>query len=217
VIDDALDEFSAPAPARVVAAVRRRRPWGRLRVVWFGNAGLESPPFGLVHVAKVVPALEDLHARRPLRLTVVSNGRPAYEKALSSARFPHAYVEWTPSSFVRVFPRQDVCIIPIEPNRFTLAKTGNRAALSLRLGVPVIADPIPSFEEFAPFILLDDWPESLERYASDPELRRRHALEGRQYVMAKFTKARVVEQWGGFLAGVLDGRGGRVGDRVEAT
>ena len=203
VIDDALDEFSPPLAVQVLAAVRRRRGRGPLRLAWYGNAGLESPPFGLIHLPKLVPHLERLHRRHRLRLTVFSNSRAAYERALAGAAIPHSYVEWTPRTFVRQFPRHDVCIVPIEPNPFTLAKTGNRVALSLRLGVPVIADPIPSFEEFAPFILLDAWEESLERYASDAKLRRAHARAGQRYVDSKYTKERVQTQWGRFFEMLL--------------
>jgi hypothetical protein len=94
-------------------------------------------------------------------------------------------------------------VIPIESNPFTICKTGNRVALSLRLGVPVVADPIPSFHEFSPFVLLGDWQHNLERYASDPELRRRHARKGRHYVEATYTKDRVVSQWAGFFEQLL--------------
>jgi len=204
VIDDAFDEVSA----RRAAAWRRRfaRGVGRsgeLRLVWYGGAGLESPSFGLRHVRKVVPVLNDLGRRRRLRLTVISNSRKLYKKVLGDACFPTQYHEWEEATFPALFTNHDVCIIPIEENPFTIAKTANRVALSLRLGVPVVADSIPSYEEFAPFVLFDDWAASIERYAADPALRRRHAREGRAFVDAKYTKARVVDQWSSFFERLL--------------
>jgi hypothetical protein len=205
VVDDALDEMAHRPPARRRPSLpRRSRRTDELRLVWYGNAGMKSPPFGLVHLPKVIPALERLNGQRPLCLTVISNSRPAYEDALAGASFSHGYREWELRSFAHLFAQNDLCIIPIEQNPFTLGKTANRVVLSLRLGVPVVADPIPSFDEFAPFILLDEWDASLVRYATDPDLRARHVRAGREYVQATYTPARVVAQWGGFFRRVLN-------------
>ena len=196
VIDDALDRF-APSPlARARSWGRSRLPGGhRLRLVWFGNAGTESPSFGLAHLPRIQSVLEELAERRPLSLTVISNSRLAYERAVGSVSFPTRYIEWNAGTFGRTFPDHDVCVMPIEPNPFTLCKTANRVAISLQLGVPVVADPIPSFEEFAPFVQLGRWPESLERYAAGPALRTAHVREGRRYIAATYTPERVVVQW----------------------
>jgi glycosyltransferase involved in cell wall biosynthesis len=201
VIDDALDELQAGRTREIVDRLRDRfrTRAGSLRVVWYGNAGLESPPFGLVHLPKILPILEDLHRLVQLELTVISNSREKYAKALDGAGFPSRYFEWDLKSFPRLFRGHDICVIPIELNPFTAGKTGNRVALSLLLGVPVVADPIPSFEEFSDFILLDDWPQSLRSYATDPALVEEHLSAGRRYVEATYTKERVVQQWSEFF------------------
>jgi hypothetical protein len=201
VIDDALDEFTIPraAPPVLRAAHDLFRLSRRVHVVWYGNAGTDSPAFGLVHLPRIVPALNELHRSRPLDLTVISNSKERYERALADARFPSRYVEWAWKTFPRSFTQHDFCVIPIEVNPFTICKTANRVALSLRLGVPVIADPIPSFEPFAGAMLVDAWPESMRRYAFDAELRRRHVDDGRAVIDALYTPERVVAQWGGFF------------------
>ena len=167
---------------------------------------MDSPAFGLVHLPRIVPALNDLHRRRPLELTVISNSPERYARVVGGARFPSRYVEWTSESFPRAFAQHDVCVIPIEVNPFTICKTANRVALSLRLGVPVIADAIPSFEPFADVMLVDSWPESLSRYASDAELRKRHVAAGQGLIDAVYTRERVVHQWGGFFERLLERR-----------
>jgi hypothetical protein len=213
VIDDAIDEL----------AVRRTAVWrpkptrgeakdDELRLVWYGEAGLESPSFGLRHVCKVVPVLNDLARRRRLHLTVISNSRETYEQVLGDACFPTKYHKWQEAAFPGLFTNHDVCLIPIEENPFTFAKTANRVILALRLGVPVVADRIPSYEEFAPFVLFDDWAESIERYAADPALRRRHVRAGRAYVDAKYTRERVVYQWSSFFEHLL-GRSRQASDQ----
>jgi hypothetical protein len=204
VIDDALDELQLSGFRRLATRVERAAS-RRLRVVWYGGVGLESPPFGLIHLPRAFPALEALARTTPLELTVISNSREKFRAVTAETSFPTRYVEWSLGSFAPVFSRHDICVIPIEPNPFTICKTGNRVALSLRLGVPVVADPIASFLEFSDFVLLGDWQESLERYASAAELRRRHASEGQRYVEATYTKERVVRQWGDFFERLLSG------------
>jgi hypothetical protein len=205
VIDDALDEFRLAETGDVLARLRARlRPGSEsIRLVWYGNAGLDSPSFGLPHIRTILPALEDLHRRVPLELTVISNSHKMYDEVLREAPFPARYIEWKYETFPARFRYQDVCLIPIERNPFTICKTSNRVALSLNLGVPVIADRIPSFEEFSDFILLGEWPESLERYVTDSTLREHHASAGSRYVKATYTKERVVSQWSSFLERVL--------------
>lgn len=205
VIADALDEFDLDIPERTFGWLwaRLRRRETALSFVWYGNAGEESPPFGLVHLPTIIPELERLHRTFPLELTVISNSRARYEHAVDSAGFPTRYMEWNYQRFPGLFRRHHVCVIPVKPNPFTNCKTANRVVQSLRLGVPVIADPIPSFEEFAPFILLGKWRQSLDQYAADPALRARHVEAGRQYVEATYTKERVVSEWSSLFERVL--------------
>jgi hypothetical protein len=211
VIDDAFDVLPTGEPPssklRGWHRLGRKTNTKRLRLVWFGNAGLGSPPFGLVHLPKILPLLDEVDVDFPLNLTVISNSRRKYEEAVAGARIQTRYIEWGLAEFPTVFQQHDICVIPIEINPFTVCKTANRVALSLWLGVPVIADPIPSFQEFSRFILLDDWAVNLERYASTPALRMRHAEEGRAYVATTHTKARVISQWSDFFTRLLSTSG----------
>lgn len=201
-IDDALDHFEKAGPSG-----SRTRLGGsassELRLVWYGNAGSQTPSFGLGHIKKVIPLLEDLHSRTPLTLTVISNSREIFRKVLPRTAFPSRYHRWRSATFPRLFQENHVCLIPIEVNPFTVCKTSNRVALSLLLGVPVIADKIPSFQEFSQFIRLEDWKNNLHAYASDADLRESDADSGQQYVLTKFTPDRVVSQWTDLFSRVL--------------
>ncbi|MFO0810880.1 MAG: hypothetical protein U0746_19805 [Gemmataceae bacterium] len=198
VIDDALDDV----PDSWWAEFRRRLPRRRgspLRLIWYGNAGMTEPPFGLVDLARLLPDLVATHARSPITLTVVSNSRPSFDAMVGRAPFPVTYHEWDTAAFPRLFRRHHVCLIPVTINPFTVGKTVNRLALSLLLGVPAIADAIPSYDELRPFALFGDWQRSLERYANDADLRSQHVRMGRAYLRTKYTRQRVVEQWATFL------------------
>ena len=193
IIDDALDAIE---PAGW-SSLRRLLPRGRrpLRLVWFGNAGQEDPPFGLIDVARVRPELELLHQHRPIEVTVISNSRAAFDRYLNGVRFPVRYHEWDNNQYQRVLRRQDLCIIPVSPNPFTLCKTVNRLALALLLGLPVVADVIPSYEELRPFAWLDDWRRGLHEYVVDIARQRAQVRAGQAFLRAKYTTQRVVKQW----------------------
>jgi glycosyltransferase involved in cell wall biosynthesis len=75
--------------------------------------------------------------------------------------------------------------------------------LSLSLGVPVVADRIPSYEEFAPFVRFADWEQNLRAYALDPDLRQRNVRDARDYIKANYNKERTVAQWSAFFKKVL--------------
>lgn len=179
-----------------------------LRIVWYGNAGPDGPTFGLSHLPRVLPHLEALSTQTDIELTVISNSEELFRKHLGKVSFPVRYFEWNYKTFPRIFRRQDVCIIPVAANPFTACKTNNRLVLSLLMGVPVIADPIPSYEEFRDFVLFSDWTNSLRTYATDRNLRRDHVRRAQRYIRAKCNKERVVSQWSALFERMLGkGRG----------
>jgi hypothetical protein len=191
VIDDALDEVPARRWLRFPLVWPRRS----LRLVWFGNAGQDDPPFGLIDLARIRPHLEQLHRIRPIRLTVVSNSRPTFDRHMAGIRFPATYVEWDNRRYQSILRRQDLCLIPVTPNPFTNCKTSNRLALSLLLGLPAAVDLIPSYEELKSFVHSGDWSEGLIRYCENRQLQQRQVRSGQEYLRQKYSAERVVAQW----------------------
>jgi hypothetical protein len=199
VIDDALDDVPVDWWSSVRAVGRRW--WGRrpLRLIWFGNAGEMSPPFGMIDLARLQPVLEAAHARLPLSLTVISNSAEAFERLFAGARFPIYYHEWVTARFVRLIRRHHVCLIPVNVNPYTVCKTVNRLALTLLLGVPAIADWIPSYDELRDWAFFGNWDESLATLGADPTSGRRQVREAQAYLRMKYTPERVVRQWSDVL------------------
>jgi hypothetical protein len=199
VIDDALDDAPADwwSPMRVIGRRwHRRRP---LRLIWFGNAGETSPPFGIIDLARLVPVLDAVHVQIPLSLTVVSNSRAAFARHLAATQFPTCYHEWETARFFGLFRRHDLCLIPVNVNPYTVCKTVNRLALSLLLGVPAIADWIPSYEELREHAHFGDWERNLRTHVADHDLCLRMVRKGRAYLRAKYTPQRVMQQWSQLL------------------
>ncbi len=206
VIDDAIDWPQKSFMLNLYARLKKNRK-GRtqnmLRIVWYGNAGSENPRFGLIDLPRILPSLEKLNARLPLTFTIISNSWEAAEKYVRDVPFRVKYHDWKRSTFSYLFSQQDVCVIPVSVNPFTVCKTNNRLVLSLLQGIPVVADRIPSYDEFGDFVLFNDWENNLYTYATDTDLRLRHLSEGSKYIMSKYNKERVVRQWSSFFEKLL--------------
>jgi hypothetical protein len=208
VIDDALEVPRFAAAGKRWGAARKRVRTGHspVRLVWFGHAGAESPPFGLVELASILPELEVLHRSTPLRLTVISNSRERYQRYVAGARFPTRYARWRATTFAPRVASHDVALIPMLPDPHTRCRTNNRARTALLLGLPVIATEIPSYEEFSDWISFDGWAEHVAAYATDPELAGRHVRGAQQHIRSTYTPQHVVEQWSRAFEALLDSR-----------
>ncbi len=174
-----------------------------LNIVWYGNAGTENPPYGMIDLARILPTLEKINREISIELTVISNSKSSFEKYFSSVQFPVTYHKWKLLTFPYIFSNHDICIIPINLNSHTKYKTNNRLVLSLLLGVAAIADQIPSYEEFDKFILFSDWEINLRKYAFNPMLRQQHIKQGKEYILSKYNRNRVVSQWSSLFQKLL--------------
>lgn len=206
VIDDVVDPFPKTWQGRIRSKIV---PWrnsnqDKFKVVWFGSSqlakiyaqsGIKDAPAGLDSIKKVLPALEKINQEIPVQLTIISNSPQRFRQTTKHANFPCIYYEWNLATFPFLMQPQDVCILPIEFNKFSICKTSNRLITALNQGVAVVADKIPSYEEFGEFVLYADWENSLRSYADNSALRAQHVHQGKEYITRKYTQDRVVEQW----------------------
>ncbi len=208
IIEDAVEENLKGSPANLFGWIKARIQLSRLRVflhgkagrgavhlVWFGNHKASYGDSGLVHVAKLRPLLDRFLALRPVTLTVISNSREAFEKVFADWKIPVHYVDWSPHSFFAALKLHDVAVIPIEVNEFTEVKTNNRIALSLNLGLGVVADSIPSYRVFAQCSFLDDWERGLSEYILKPELISQHSSCARELIGERFSGPVIANRW----------------------
>ncbi len=171
----------------------------RLRLVWFGTVGSEAPRFGMIDLEKIVPELNGLNDRVKIELAIISNSRDKYLQYLSSANFPTTYYEWNSITFSYIMQLQDVTVIPIDLNPFTVFKTNNRPVLSLLLGLPVVADKISSYEVLSEFIRFGNWKENIYAYWRDAALRRSDVARGRNFIIANYNFDTISNQWINFM------------------
>jgi len=198
IIDDAVDDFPDNAWHRFrgrLSALDWRIYPPRARLVWFGNAGTLDPPSGLADLGALIPELNRLNRSVRISLGVISNSRSLFDQRVCGAEFPVRYFEWDRRTFRSLFRRHDVCLLPVSQNPFTICKTNNRLLLSLLLGLPAVADPIPSYGEFSRFALFGDWSSHLRTYLENRKLAREHVATAREYIRREYTPLRVVRQW----------------------
>ncbi len=206
VIEDAVEEQLSgrllDVPGRVRARLQLRaldrfllRNSGATRLVWFGNHKASYRDSGLAHMSRLRGLLESVRTTHPLSLTVISNSREAFGEVFRDWKLPVFYMDWSAHTFFRAMRRHQVALIPIDVNPFTAVKTNNRIALSLSLGLGVLADSIDSYRVFSECAFLDRWEEGLSAYLDDPELAARHARCGQEVIAERFTVDVIAERW----------------------
>jgi hypothetical protein len=165
------------------------------RLIWFGNHGSMGVEGGLTDLRRIRTALESACRQTPLWLTVVSNDAGKYREIMQGWAVPGSYVTWHMDTFSRIARLHSAVVIPITPNPFTRCKTSNRIATAILHGLNVIADRIPSYEEFADSVILDDWTTGLGSYLDDAALRARHLRQAQLLLDRRYTLMQVSGSW----------------------
>jgi len=169
------------------------------RLVWFGNHGSPNVDGGMHDLESIRGALEAHHGRRPLALSVISNDAGHFAALTEGWRFPCRYLQWSSANFDEALSLNDIVLIPVRPNPFTVCKTANRVATAAVHGLAVAADPIPSYEEFRDCIVLDDWHDGLARLMDEPERRRSGVACMRAVLERHYTPQIICARWRALL------------------
>lgn len=218
VIGDAVESEIRVGESSVVRRWLRHRRLRRLlrdlgatpttaRLVWFGIHGGPSAEYGMLDLLAVRPILEEIGREHPLSLTVISNSRRKYEDTILPWRIRTHYLEWNPETFLPALRAHSIAIIPVSDNAFTRCKTNNRVALALQAGLAVVADSIPSYQEFAGVCCLDDWG-GVRHYLSDPSRALRDVRAGQELIARRWTLAHIADQWQLFFEALPGGASG---------
>lgn len=201
-IDDYIDEpeknifYKNYIHYKIPRRFKKAEMTNRLKLVWFGNAGIASQDYGLKDVNIVLPELAELNKTIPLSLTIISNSPLKFGEMVGHEHpFPTMYCEWKKHYFSHQLPFFDICLIPAGINPYTRVKTNNRVVLSLGLGVPVIASPLPSYLPFSPYIDFENWQESIEKIVTAPTEASRKVLAGQDYIKQNYSLGAITQQW----------------------
>lgn len=170
-------------------------PSGVTRLVWFGHAGGRRQLSGMVDLMRIAPMVAHLRKSHPLHLTVISNNIKRYRECVAPVVPFSRYIEWNAASFDSLLRQQHIVLIPAQHNEFTACKSDNRVVTALRIGLAVVADPVPSYSTYGDVIALGDMEAGLRRYLHNPARRIAGAARGRARVSLVGSTERVVAQW----------------------
>ena len=165
------------------------------RLLWFGRHGSPNAPAGMADLTLVKDRLAEALALRPFELVICSDSEERYREVAAELPVPTRFVAWTPESFAAELAQADAVLIPLSDNPFVAAKTHNRLTLALSAGVPVIADHLDSYDEFAPFAWIGDWAAGLEAVLLRPAEARARAAEALPYLKQNWSPEAVAPLW----------------------
>lgn len=177
----------------VVPTGTRGRGAGTL--LWFGSHGSPNAPSGITDLLGIAPHLREAHGRTPFELVVASNDREKFDKLAPQLGVPSRYVEWTHARFGQLLGEADAVLLPLSDNPFVACKTHNRITTALWAGVPVVADPLESYREFAPFAWIGDWAAGLRTVLEAPDEARARAAPARRYIDRHWSIEALVPRW----------------------
>jgi len=186
VIADAVT-ITSPVPKAHVARVP-------FCVGWFGTF------FNLPHLESVIPALEQLGARHPVRLRII--GPPPRGPLPGAGRVPVEFVPWTLETYEAALLGCDTVVLPMPLDAWNFTKSPNRLQLCLGLGLPAVISPVPAWVDLLrdcpelAFVATEpaDWLAHLERL-TDARLRARLGAAGARWIAAEHTMERRAGEW----------------------
>ncbi len=221
IIEDAVEEQLITPGMDVAGMVKARWQMAALsrflkredravaHLVWFGTHQGSHRDSGLVHVQKLKPLLESLAQSHPLTLSIISNSRQSFERHFAHWQIPLFYMDWSPHNFFQAMRLHHIAVIPIQVNDFTKVKTNNRVAISLYLGLGVVADRIASYEEFSDCIFLDNWENGLRQYITRPRLMAGHVAQGQRIICERYSLPVIARRWADLFDEIWKGGGGK--------
>ena len=195
----------APPRARAKSLLGRvlgnvlARPGGRsaLRPLWFGyGSNLDS-------LVDLLPELHRLVARHALELNLVTSPQPGVERLCTKFNEDYAPVctlrfsPWSIDTTWQALSECDLVIIPVRMNDpGKLVKSPNRLIEAIWAGRFVVANPIPSYQEFGDFAWLgDNIVDGIEWAVEHPGEVRRRIAAGQEYIARSYAPETIAQQW----------------------
>jgi glycosyltransferase involved in cell wall biosynthesis len=171
-----------------------------LVVGWVGS------PTTFPYLEGLADVLRTVAARHPFRLKVSGAGQPV--------DFPGLVVEevpWSLADEVSLFNTLDIGVYPLTDDEWSKGKCGFKAIQCMACGVPVVAaavgvnrdiivEGVNGFLASTPA----EWIDKLGRLLTDPDLRRRLAVAGRQTIEQRYSLRVTAPQMAAVLKSALD-------------
>lgn len=163
-----------------------------LRLTWFGY------PNGLLNLVECADQLKALAAEFKIELSMVTMvDTPLTDLAKEALEdVKHRFIEWSPREVDAAIQQGDFVFLPSTPRQANVVKSPNRLIHSLARGRYVIANPLPSYQDFEPFAGIGvDYVASVRAALADPNATLKKIEEGQNYVQNKFSPSYIAERW----------------------
>lgn len=197
------NEFGKPAEfvGDPVEGPRGEARWSpasdRCKALWFGH------PVNLPSLFEAFPALLAAGKTHPMELRIVTERVEGIERDCKSFNARHRdalalrFVPWSLEETWRSLEWSDVVIIPAIANHpRSAAKSANRMAESLWAGRFVVANPVPSYREFADWAWVgDDLAEGIGWLSAHAEEIPGRIRAAQAHVAANFSASHFAGMW----------------------
>jgi len=183
VVDDAL-EFQPVKPKK------NRLQEDKINVLWFGHP---SNAHFLCEFLEVWPKSET-----PAELLIVSS-QPTLE-TLAAYRFRKAppidikFMPWSPKNLPQAAKQSDLTIIPSSVHSDKKFVSNNRLVTALALGLPTLATPLPSYQEFTEFFSPLS-PDNLLTLINDPDSNTESISRFQDEYLPRFAGKSLIDRW----------------------
>lgn len=164
-------------------------------VLWFGAPGRQGDLNGIYSIRSVKDALEAVNRDIPLQLLVVSGSRQLFHACTDDFAIHRVYRPWSLMGMYDVFKNADVTIVPNPKDEFSIVKSANRTLFSLAQNTPVVADLVPSLEEFKGCTILDNWEDGLRVYLGDSDLVSKDLKTAQSVIAQHYSMDRIRDRW----------------------
>lgn len=168
-----------------------------LRLLWFGHGS------NLGAIVDLLPELRRLVARHALELNLVTSPHTGVERLCTKFNEDYApactlcFSPWSVATTWQALSECDLVIIPVRMNDpGKLVKSPNRLIEVIRAGRFVVANPIPSYQEFGDFAWLgDNIVDGIEWALEHPGEVRRRIAAGQEHIARNYAPETIARQW----------------------
>ena len=175
--DSAPLQGDAETSTRIFEKLRKARETRTVRLAWFGVGDNTYFPIGLRDLATCAPVLNEFRRSGfDIDLTVLTNARALGADGLTLINrlpVPTRVEEWSEAVERAVLTDAFAVLLPVNAQRFSVAKSLNRAVTALSFGCQILSTGFPLYDPFDEFIyrdaatLLSDFAEGTMRLSAE--------------------------------------------------
>lgn len=175
-----------------------------LQLLWFGHAG------NLDSLQAMIPQLLPLSQQIQLKLHLITSADQGIASACTAFNQQHGqqfklrFSEWSLKTLSQGLKQADIVLIPTLAKDTKLIKSHNRLVEALWAGRFVVAQPIPSYQEFAQWAYVEqDIVAGIEWALQNSAQVLSHIAQAQDYIAENFSPNVIGTQWANVITQLL--------------